>query len=108
MIQEMLVLLACTSNPSVHHGNSMEYSYTAGSACGSTSSLYFSENPDVKIRLDKDEKMVREYIGPSIVDTVGPALFIVGGGTGTIKINKFFSVQLSKNSGILTFRIDSF
>lgn len=86
----MLVILACTT----------------GKGCPQTSSLYFSQNPQIKKDFDKDAANIREYVGPSIVDTVGPALFVVAGGTGTVKINKYFSLQFKRDTGMVTFRYD--
>lgn len=88
MLPEVLVIFACVNS----------------TGCSETSSLYFQQNPDVKKKIDAKSEQVREYIGPSIVDTVGPLLFVAGGGTGTIKLNKYFSLQLKKDSGIVTFR----
>jgi hypothetical protein len=105
VIAEGLVIFSCIVNPPVHHGNSEDSSFNSGSACSSTSSLYFSQNPEVKTQIDKSEKIVTDYVGPSIVNTVGPALFVVAGGSGTIKINKYFSLQFTRDSGILSFRI---
>jgi hypothetical protein len=90
MVAEGLVIFACLSS----------------NGCSRTSSLYFTEHPEVKKYFDREGTYVEHYLGPYIIDTVGPALFVVGGGTGTIKLNKYFSVQINKQSGILTFRWD--
>lgn len=90
MLSEALVIFACVNS----------------TGCPETSSLYFSQNPELKKSLDQKAESIRQYVGPNFVDVVGPALFVVAGGTGTIKINKYFSLQLKKDSGILTFRWD--
>jgi len=90
MLPEMLVIFACVNN----------------TGCSETSSLYFSQNPQVKKQIDFDTEQVREYIGPKVVDVVGPLLFFSAGGTGTIKLNKYFSLQLKKDTGIISFHED--
>jgi hypothetical protein len=106
MIEGLLVIFACVSNPPVYHGDSVASSYSSGSACSTTSSLYFSQHPDVKMQIDKNEQIVKDYVGPTAVDYVGPALFVAAGGSGTIKLNKYFSLQFQKNEGLVTFRLD--
>ncbi len=90
MLPEALVIFACVKN----------------TGCSETSSLYFSQNPEVKREIDLKAEHLRNYVGPSVVDTIGPMLFVVAGGTGTVKINKYFSFQFNKESGILSFRCD--
>jgi hypothetical protein len=73
--------------------------------CPQTSSLYFSQNPEVKKYIDRQEQKIEVFAGPILVDFVGPALYVVAGGTGTVKINKYFSLQINKQGGTLTFRL---
>lgn len=90
MIAEALVIFACVNN----------------TGCTETSNQYFRQNPDLKQIIDKDTQELKDYIGPKFVDNVGPFLFIAAGGSGTIKLNKYFSLQASQSSATLSFRWD--
>lgn len=90
LLEEALVIFAC-----IH-----------GTGCSETSNQYFSVHPEVKEIVDHEGRVIREYIGPAVVDTVGPMLFVVVGGTGTIRLNKYFSLQINKETGTLSFRKD--
>jgi len=51
--------------------------------------------------VDKKTQKMRHDIGPALVDTIGPALFAISGGTGTIYLFKNTSLQFKRDSGIL-------
>lgn len=87
LIEEALVIFACLNN----YG------------CTETSNRYFEIHPEVKVYVDRKAKQAREYIGPNLVDTLGPALFVVGGGTGIIHVHEHINLQLNKQSGTLVF-----
>ena len=95
MLPEALVIFSCIGNFTSIDGQS---------SCQNSSALYFSENPDFKQSIDKKAESVRQYVGPTVVDIAGPVLFVVAGGSGTVKINKYFSLQVKKDGGMLTFR----
>lgn len=90
MLEEALVIFACLN----------------GTGCSETSNQYFAVHPEVKEVVDREGRVIREYIGPTVVDTLGPAIFVVAGGTGTIRITKYFSLQFNKQNGIISFRKD--
>jgi hypothetical protein len=90
MIAEALVIFACTRNV----------------GCTETSNQYFRENPDIKNIVDTEEHKIRDFIGPDFVDRFGPILFIASGGSGTIKLNKYFSLQGNQSSGTVSYRLD--
>lgn len=90
MLSEALVIFAC-----IH-----------STGCQETSSQYFLEHPEVKQMVKKQENNIKELFGPYIIETLGPALYVATGGTGTIKLHRNWSLQLSSESGILSFRRD--
>jgi hypothetical protein len=48
-------------------------------------------------------KRVEEYVGPTVIQTIGPILYAAAGGTGTLRLNKYFNLQLSTQKGTLVF-----
>lgn len=90
MIAEALVIFACVNS----------------SGCQETSSLYFSQHPDVREMIEKKAMKAKDLIGPKFVDTVGPFLFVAAGGTGVVKFDKYFSMSLKKDSGTLLFTLN--
>jgi hypothetical protein len=60
----------------------------------------------MKKYFDHEAETARQFIGPKIVDNVGPALFVIAGGKGTVKLSHYWSLQFSKQQGILSFRVD--
>lgn len=90
MLPEALVIFACINN----------------AGCTETSNQYFVYRPDVKQYIDHTGERARQFIGPKIVDTFGPMLFVVAGGRGTIRLSQYWSLQFSKQDGIISFRMD--
>jgi hypothetical protein len=86
-LEEALVIFACVSS----------------NGCSETSTEYFRRKPDVKEYIDQKGQRIRQYIGPTLVDTVGPMLFVVGGGTGTVHLHDHFNLQMNKQSATLVF-----
>jgi hypothetical protein len=97
MLSEALVIFACAGNLSTQQGVS---------GCSNASSLYFQQNPEFKLMLDRDAQQIRYFVGPQVVDAVGPFLFAVAGGSGTIKIDKNFSFNGNIHGGTLVFRLE--
>lgn len=89
-LEEALVIFACMN----------------GTGCTETSNQYFVVHPEVKQYIDREGQDLRKLFGPNLVDTAGPMLFVIAGGTGTIKLTKYFSLQANKQSGIISFRKD--
>ena len=87
MLPEALVIFACVNS----------------SGCPETSSLYFSYRPEVKKVIDIKAKQARNLVGPRTVDTIGPLLFYVAGGTGNINLHRHLNLQISREKGILVF-----
>jgi hypothetical protein len=87
MLPEALVIFACLNS----------------TGCGPTSSHYYNTNPAVREVVERHEKNIEKFLGPTVVTTVGPFLYAAAGGTGTIHLNKYFNLQLSKQVGILIF-----
>lgn len=71
--------------------------------CSETSSTYFYTYPDMKEFVDKKAKNVEEFVGPKFIHTFGPMIYAVAGGTGTLKLNKYISLQASREKGTLMF-----
>lgn len=50
-----------------------------------------------------NEKKIERFIGPTIIQTVGPVIFAAAGGTSTVRLNKYFNLQLSIQKNTLIF-----
>lgn len=87
LVEELIVIFACLNNV----------------GCTETSNQYFTVHPEVKTYIDREAKQAREYIGPKLVDTVGPVLFVIGGGTGIIHVQEHINLQMTRDSGKLVF-----
>ena len=90
MLAEALVIFACVNN----------------TGCSDTSNLYFGQNPEVKTMIDQKLTQARDFVGPKVVDVVGPLLFLAAGGVGVIKLNEDFSVNGNKNGLTIVFGLD--
>ena len=78
MIQEFLVILACTQN----------------AGCSQTTTSYYQAHPEIKQMAKSANNKVEQAIGPEIV-FLSPALILAGTGKGTFNVNKYLSVQIS-------------
>lgn len=87
MLPEALVIFACVNS----------------TGCSQTSSHYFNTHPDVRESIKKHERIVQEFIGPYVIQTAGPLIYVVAGGTGTVRLNKYFNLQLSTQKSTLMF-----
>lgn len=87
MLAEALVILACTTSK----------------GCNETSTHYYATNPELREMVETNTKKVERFIGPTIIATVGPFLYAAAGGTGTVRLNKYFNLQLSTQKAILGF-----
>jgi hypothetical protein len=74
--------------------------------CSETSSHYYALHPEIREIVDFNEKRIKRYVGPVVIETAGPVLFVIAGGTGTIKLNRYFSLQFDRQSGTLSFKKD--
>lgn len=87
MLSEALVIFACINS----------------TGCQETSTHYYNTHPDFRELIEKDEKKLEKLIGPMVITTVGPIIYAAAGGTGTIQLNKYFSLQLSIKQNSLIF-----
>lgn len=90
MIQEALVAFACINS----------------TGCSETSSAYYNNNPEIKEMVKVAESQVNNFIGPTIVATLGPTIYVVAGGTGTIRLHRTLSLQVNKKQSVLMLGID--
>lgn len=90
LLPEVLVIFACINS----------------TGCQETSSQYYITNPEARKFLTKNEKRLKDLMGPYLMEIIGPALYVVAGGTSTVKISKHFSLQTDKKNVILSFRKD--
>lgn len=86
-MEEFLVIFACLNS----------------TGCTETSRHYYNTHPQIQEVVKKGEKIANKYIGPTAIQVLGPAILISAGATGTIRLNKHFSLQGNKNTGILGF-----
>lgn len=87
MLPEALVIFACLN----------------GTGCQETSSHYYNSSPTLQQSVQNGETKVTKYVSPVLIQTVGPAAFIAFGGTGNVRLDRHFSLQLNKQKGILIF-----
>lgn len=87
MLPEALVIFACLNS----------------TGCQQTSTHYYNTHPEIRKMVEMNEKKFEEFIGPTVIQTVGPVLYAVVGGTGTVRLNKTFSLQLNRQQGTLVF-----
>lgn len=87
MLAEALVILACTTSK----------------GCNETSTHYYATHPEIREMIEANEKKVEKFIGPTVIQTVGPFLYAAAGGTGTVRLNKYFNLQLSTQKATLGF-----
>lgn len=89
MIQELLVIIACTHN----------------SGCTETMALYYTDHPGIEKLIDKNKRYVNKTIGPEAV-FIAPYALVAAGGQGSFRLNKYMSVKLSRNTEMIVFRLD--
>ena len=75
---EFLVIMACLN----------------GKGCSETSNAYYQAHPELREMVQEQEKRVKDYCGPIIVEVAGPFLFIAAGGTGNFKLYKNLSFEV--------------
>lgn len=78
MIQEFLVVLACLSDK----------------GCSPTSTAYYHARPEVKEMIELQERRIKQWVGPQIVERAAPFVFIAAGGTGNFKLYKNLSLEI--------------
>lgn len=87
MLPEALVLFACLNS----------------TGCSETSTHYYNTHPEVREMIQKNEQKIERFIGPTLIQTLGPVLYIAAGKSGTMRINKYLSLQLSSQTSTLVF-----
>jgi hypothetical protein len=87
-MEEILVIFACLNS----------------TGCTETSGLYFNTHPEVREIAHRGERLAKKYVGPFVIESVGPFIMVAAGGSGTIRLNKYFSLQGNKNNATLGFR----
>lgn len=90
MLEEALLVFACIN----------------GTGCQETSSQYYATHEEVREIGKNGEQKLTKYVGPAAIQVIGPMVFIAAGGTGTVRIDKYFGLQVSSKSSILFFRKD--
>lgn len=90
LLEEALVIFACINS----------------TGCKETSTQYYSTHPEVKQMIERQERKVKEFVGPYLVEAIGPVLFVAVGGTGTVRLYKNWSLQISEETSMLSFRKD--
>jgi len=90
VLSEALVIFACINS----------------TGCSETSSHYYNTHPEIKEIVQKHEKLAEKYIGPVVIQTVGPVLCVASGGTGTIRLSRNWSLQLGRDRGTLAYRLE--
>jgi hypothetical protein len=66
--------------------------------CSETSSAYYQTHPEIRVLIERHERLVKEVVGPVIVETSAPFFFMALGGTGNFKLGNGFSFQVKKMS----------
>lgn len=89
-MEEILVILACLNSV----------------GCSETSGHYYNTHPKVQEMARKSERIAKRYVGPVVVEAIGPVLVAVSGSTGTIRLNQYFSLQGNKRNATLSFNLE--
>lgn len=90
MLAEALVVFACVKS----------------AGCNETSSHYYSTHPEFRQIVEKNERKVKEIVGPAFLKLYGPIIFAAAGGTGTVRLTKHFSLQMNKEKSILAYQVE--
>jgi hypothetical protein len=78
VIAEALVIFACVNS----------------TGCSETSNAYYKSHPEIEQIVKKNERRIKEFVGPVIVQSSAPFFFVVSGGTGNFKLYGNFSLQI--------------
>lgn len=90
MLPEALVIFACVKS----------------AGCSETSSHYFNTNPEIREMVRMNEKRIERILGPTLIQVYGPVLYVAAGGTGTVRLSRHFSLQLNRDKGTLSYRVE--
>ncbi len=90
MLSEALVIFACVNS----------------TGCSETSSHYYNTHPEIREIVKYNEKRIERFIEPTFIQVTGPIMFAAAGGTGTVRLNRYFSLQMNTKKGILMFNKD--
>lgn len=82
-MQELLVIFACLNS----HG------------CSETSKTYYGYHPELHEFIAYSERRVKKYLSPTLLENVGPFVFMAAGGTGNFKITENISLQINPSRG---------
>lgn len=89
MIQEFLVILACSQN----------------AGCSQTTSSYYQTHPAVKQSIQTASDTTKKAVGPEVV-AISPAILLMGTGKGTFSVNKYISIQITtKDTKMILFKV---
>lgn len=88
-MEELLVTIACLS----------------GKGCPETVHLYYTYNPKVEAAIKQSTAKATAYIGQDVA-RLAPIAFIAAGGSGSVRINRYISLDISKGEGIVSFKYD--
>lgn len=79
-MQEFLVILACLKS----------------AGCSETSSAYYQSHPELRQMVEMNERKIKDYVGPVIVESSAPFFFVAAGGTGNFKIYGNLSLRVQR------------
>lgn len=84
-MEELLVVFACLNS----------------TGCKETSKHYYNTHSKVQEIVKNSEDLVKDYVGPVVIESIGPVLIFSTGGTGIVRINQKFSLQINRDHSIL-------
>lgn len=84
---EFLVIFACLNS----------------TGCKETSTHYYNTHPQMQEIIKTQERKVKRIVGPVFVETFVPMIAFSLGGTGSVRLNKYFNLQINKETTILGF-----
>ncbi len=79
-MQELLVILACLSSK----------------GCSETTGAYYQSHPELQEMVRMNERKIKNFVGPIIVEAAAPIFFVAQGGTGNFKIYGPLSLKVQK------------
>lgn len=90
MIQELLVVLACSE----------------AQGCSNTINAYYSTHPRMKQTMANHKQRAKDAIGPTLL-IVSPIVYLLGSDKATFTLNQYFGLQVSKKeTAMIYFRIN--
>ena len=74
-----------------------------GTGCQETSTHYYNTHPQIREIIKTQEQKIKNIAGPVFVETFVPMAAFSLGSTATVRLNRYFNLQVNKDKTILGF-----